>query len=314
VTEYRTTLTSAFPRPEALVQATRDLDRGRIPPEKADAEFASAEEAVRRVEAELRVDSVTGGYLRWPDLLRPFTQLWNGVGTGALTRFFETNTFYRQPVLEAPPTRGKGRLADWLPKGPSSRAILPGPYTFAALSEVRFSPKGSTNGILEIASALATELEALGADRPAHLQFQEPLLAHRPPPTDPTALVEAYRRLAAASSGATTAVWTYFGDAGPALATLAQLPVEVLGFDLFQTTIPKSVDLGGKGIGLGCLDPTTTIPEDAAAVARLVRDAEASLHPRTVWLGPNPPFDLLPFDSAAAKLRLLPRLKETLER
>ena len=69
---WRATLTGPFPRPEALVQATRDLDRGRIPPEKAEEAFAAAEAEVRRVEADLGLDARTGGYLRWADLFRPF--------------------------------------------------------------------------------------------------------------------------------------------------------------------------------------------------------------------------------------------------
>ena len=313
-TTIRTTLTGPFPRPEPLVQATRDLDRGRITPEAAEAAFAEAEAAVRKVEGELRLDAVTGGYLRWPDLFRPFTEAWTGVSAGPLTRFFETNTFFRQPVLEGPPTPGKGRLAAWLPRGKDARAVLPGPFTFAALSDVRYTPRASASTVLDLAAALAEELRSLGPDRPSHLQFQEPMLAYASPPREVAELVEAYRRIAAAAGGATTSVWTYFGDAGPLLAAAGRIPVDVIGFDLFETTIPQGAALGGKGIGLGCLDPTTTIPEAPGEVAQLARGAETALRPSVVWLGPNPPLDLLPFDSAVAKLQLLPRLREVLAR
>jgi 5-methyltetrahydropteroyltriglutamate--homocysteine methyltransferase len=311
---YRTTLTGAFPRPEALVQATRDLDRGRIPPEAAEAAFQVAETEVRRVEKDLGLDTVTGGYLRWSDLFRPFTQIWSGVSAGPLTRFFETNTFYRQPVLERPPTPGKGALAGWVPRGKDARAVLPGPFTFAALSDIRYAPKGSASAILDLATALAAEISSLGADRPGHVQFQEPMLAYAPPKGDLAEVVEAYRRLATASVGSVTSVWTYFADAGPVLDQAARLPVDVVGFDLFESTIPQGIRLGSKGIGLGCLDPTTTIAEEPTAVAQLVRAAEAALRPNVVWLGPNPPLDLLPFESAVAKLQLLPRLREALGR
>jgi 5-methyltetrahydropteroyltriglutamate--homocysteine methyltransferase len=311
---YRTTLTGPFPRPEPLVQATRDLDRGRITAEQADEAFGAAEAEVSRIEGELQLDARTGGYLRWPDLFRPFSELWGGVSTGPLTRFFETNTFYRQPVFESAPVAGKGRLSAWLPRGKGTRAILPGPHTFAALSEIRYSSKGRSGAVGDIAGALAAELRALGPDRPEHVQFQEPMLAFAPPKSGTKELVAAYRTLVEACAGATTAVWTYFGDGGAALAAGARLPVDVVGIDLFGSTLPRGAKLGGKGIGLGCLDPTTTIPEDPEAVARLVHEAEEALRPSVVWLGPNPPLDLLPFTSAAQKLRLLPDLKEALGR
>lgn len=308
----RTTLTSAFPRPEGLVQATRDLDRGRTTPEKAEAEFAAAETEVRRIEAELRLDSVTGGYLRWPDLFRPFTTAWTGVTAGPLTRFFETNTFYRQPVLHEPPRPGNDHLRSWLPRGRAALGILPGPYTFVELSEVRYASRPSRSPVVDVAAALAEEIRTLGADRPPFLQFQEPSLAYDPPRTGQADLVAAYQLLADASGGSETAVWTYFADAGPAFATLATLPVDVVGFDLLETELPAGTRLGGKGVGLGCIDPTTTLPEEPAAIAGRVRAVEKLLSPSTVWLGPNPPLDLLPFDAAVSKLTLLPKLREVL--
>lgn len=312
--EYRTTLTGAFPRPEALVQATRDLDRARISPEESEAAFVRAEEEVRRLEQELRFDAVTGGYLRWPDLFRPFAAIWSGVRAGALSRFFETNTFFRQPVLDAAPQRGGGGLASWLPRGPGARGILPGPYTFAALADLRYAPASTEGAIVDIALALAEEIRALGPDRPEHLQFQEPMLAVDPPKGEPRALVEAYRHLADASMGSRTSVWTYFGDIGPALSTAALLPVEAIGFDLFESQLPPGASLGGKAMGVGCIDPRTTLAEEPAAVVRQVRAAEEVLRPPVVWLGPSPPLDLLPYDAAVAKLGLLPMLREELAR
>jgi 5-methyltetrahydropteroyltriglutamate--homocysteine methyltransferase len=309
---YRTTLTGPFPRTEALVQATRDLDRRRIPAEKAEEVFRAAEAAVAATEAQLGLDSVTGGYLRWPDLFRPFTQIWEGVSAGPLTRFFETNTFFRQPVLERAPTSSGGRLVDWLPRGPKARAIVPGPYTFSELADVRYEGNGDARPILALAEALAGELRGMGDALPPFVQFQEPLLAYSPPAEDGADLVAAYRTLAEACRGSTTFVWTYFGDVGPALPLLSRLPVDVVGFDLFASSVPRPVEGGGKAVGLGCVDPTTTIAEEPREVARLVHDVEGALSPGAVWLGPNPPLDLLPFDSAVAKLKLLPGLVEAL--
>ncbi len=310
---YRTTLTGPFPRPETLVQATRDLDRGRIAPAQAEAEFGAAENSVREVEKALGVDSWTGGYVRWQDPFRPFTERWAGVRSGPLTRFFETNTFFRQPVLSSAPAPGRVPFAPWLPHGPGARWILPGPYTFGALADVQYPSDGAVGAMRDIATALAAELTTLSAAPGTQIQFQEPMLVYAPP-TDFGGVTEAYRRLAEAAHGTPISVWTYFGDAGPVLPSLAHLPVQGVGFDLFATRLPSGVALGGRSVGLGCVDPTVTIPEDSAEIVRKVRAAEQALGARELWLGPNPPLDLLPFATAVDKLQILPQLREALAR
>src|SRR5208282_1060144 len=78
----RTGLTGAFPRSEALVTATRDLDRGRTSAEAVEELFAKTEEEVVALEHRLGFDDRTAGYLRWPDLFRPFAETWEGFAAG----------------------------------------------------------------------------------------------------------------------------------------------------------------------------------------------------------------------------------------
>ena len=138
----RTGLTGPFPRSEALVTATRDLDRGRTSPEAVEELYATSEREVLALEERLGFDTVTAGYLRWADLFRPIAETWEGFTVGPLTRWFETNTFYRQPILHAPPVRVSGAIAARLPPplraSPArARVILPGPYTLAGLLDNR---------------------------------------------------------------------------------------------------------------------------------------------------------------------------------
>ncbi|HUI38983.1 MAG TPA: hypothetical protein VLY85_05065, partial [Thermoplasmata archaeon] len=113
--EVRTALTGPFPRSEALVAATRDLDRGRTTAEAVAALYDAAESEVARLEEQLGLDVRSGGYLDWADLFRPFSESWRGFTVGPVTRWFETNTFYRQPILHAPPERVEGAIARRLP-------------------------------------------------------------------------------------------------------------------------------------------------------------------------------------------------------
>src|SRR5213596_3239806 len=109
-----------YPRSEALVQATRDLDRGRTTQEAVDeqvernfAELVSAQQSAG-------VDLLADGMMRWQDHFRPLLEAADGLETGALTRFLDTNTVYR-----APKATGEPRLREAL--GERYVAQLPGP-------------------------------------------------------------------------------------------------------------------------------------------------------------------------------------------
>jgi 5-methyltetrahydropteroyltriglutamate--homocysteine methyltransferase len=315
----RTGLTGPFPRSEALVQATRDLDRGRTTSEAVEELYARTEQEVVQLEERVGVDQITGGYLRWADLFRPFAETWGGFTVGPVTRWFETNTFYRQPILHAPPERVAGAVAARLPpatRGENARrskVILPGPYTFAGLLDNR---SGETTEALShrLGRLLAEEVRELRGLGYSVFQFQEPLLvAHPPDGAKAEAVVAAYRSLGEALDGATSIVWTFFGDARPALPLLGRLPVQVIGIDLAETDARDLPALPERrGIGLGCLDPRTTLVEDPAEVVRIARQVAERWRPPTLWLGPGGPLDLLPWEPATRKLHLLAAAQQAL--
>lgn len=315
----RTGLTGPFPRSEALVAATRDLDRGRTTPEAVEELYRTTEEEVVRLEERLGLDHLTGGYLRWADLFRPIAETWNGFTVGPVTRWFETNTFYRQPILHAPPERVAGGVAGRLPPTPRARGaarakvILPGPYTLTALLDNRSgeTPEGLIHRFGRLLAEEVRELKGLGYGT---FQFQEPALVVSPPAgARAEAVVEAYRRLAEAADGATTVLWTFFADAGPVWPLLTRLPVGVVGVDLAETE-PGALQpfSDRRGLGLGILDPRTTLVEDPAEVARIARELSERVRPSALWLGPGAPLDLLPWEPATRKLHLLPAAAQAL--
>ncbi|MCI4316945.1 MAG: hypothetical protein L3J96_00260, partial [Thermoplasmata archaeon] len=280
----RTSLTGPFPRSEALVAATRDLDRGRTTPEAVEQLYASTEEEVVQLEERLELDVLSGGYLRWADLFRPFAQTWRGFTVGPVTRWFETNTFYRQPILHAPPERVPGAIAPSLPEAARrrgtkrSKVILPGPLTFAALLDNRSgeTSESLTHRLGRLLAEEVRELRGLGYET---FQFQEPeIVVHPPQGPKAEATVAAYRAIGEALEGSTSMVWTFFGDASPALPLLARLPVGGVGIDLSETD-PSEVRVfpERRALGLGCIDPRTTLVEDSAEVAQIARDLSARI-------------------------------------
>ena len=82
------------------------------------------------------LDMVTDGHLRWEDEITYFTRALSGVTLNGLIRFFDTNTYYRQPIVEGPMAWKKAvTVRDYqaaVARSPRPvKAVLPGPFTIA---------------------------------------------------------------------------------------------------------------------------------------------------------------------------------------
>ena len=107
-----------FLPPEALLESARREERDHVAAQQA-----------------AGLDVLSPALVRWEDLLRPLLQEGTGAAPGQLARHFETNTFYRQPLVtgDLPPAdsaRWFGAFA--LPKGAPWCLTLPSPWDFAA--------------------------------------------------------------------------------------------------------------------------------------------------------------------------------------
>src|SRR5919205_2930736 len=96
-----------YPRSEGLVQATRDLDRGRTTEEAVDEQIERDLAELVSVQQTAGLDLLADGMLRWQDHFRPLLEAADGLETGALTRFLDTNTFYRAPKATGTPRLGQ---------------------------------------------------------------------------------------------------------------------------------------------------------------------------------------------------------------
>jgi len=240
------------PRSEALVQATRDLDRGRTTQEAVDeqverdlAELVSAQQAAG-------LDLLADGMLRWQDHFRPLLEAADGLETGALTRFLDTNTFYRAPKSTGEPRLSQPLDERYIAPLPGPRLVtLPSPYALARGTGI--SPQAIAEGVLKPA------LEGLDAE-----------LVVLAEPFDPN-LDDLAEALDALAGGPKLALWLEFGDAGPALERgAAELPVEGLGIDFYAThveALPAGFD---KLLLAGVIDARSPVPEEPREIATFV--------------------------------------------
>jgi 5-methyltetrahydropteroyltriglutamate--homocysteine methyltransferase len=247
-----------YPRSEALVQATRDLDRGRTSAEAVDEQVRRDLDELVRVQQEAGLDLLADGMLRWQDLFRPLLEGSDGLEPGPLTRFLDTNSFYRAPTA----TSGEPRLR--APLDERYVAPLPAPRIVTLPSPWAFAHGTGIPAKVVATQVLKPAVEALDAEL---VVLSEPFLA-REGAAGLGALREA---LAALEGGAKLALQITFGDARELLENgLAELPVEGIGVDFYAThatDLPSGFD---KLLLAGVVDARSSALEDPQEIAEFV--------------------------------------------
>ena len=244
-----------YPRSEALVQATRDLDRGRTTEEAVDEQVARDLAELVSAQRSAGLDLLADGMLRWQDHFRPLLEAAGGLETGALTRFLDTNTFYRAPQAATAVPRLSAPLGErYIAPLPGPRLVtLPSPYALA--KGTGLPPKVLAEGVLKAALAgVEAELVVLA----------EPFFAR----DEEASVTELEEPLQALAGGPRLALWLTFGDARRALEQgAADLPVEALGIDFYATHATDVPDGFDKLLLAGVLDARSSQLEEPREIA-----------------------------------------------
>jgi len=304
------------PRPARLRQAIARLDRGEITAE----ELAQVQDEVtvevigEQVEAGL--DLVTDGQIRWDDDQTYIARRLEGFEIGGLIRYFDTNTYYRQPKVVGPARwREPILVRDYEFAARHSekpvKALITGPYTLAALStDAHYGDRRRL--VLDLAEALHQEALALAAAGAPVIQANEPAILRYK--EDAPLLQEALARmldgLPASGRGvqAQTALYTWFGDADGILPQLLELPVDVIGLDFVWgpgnwEALRRTVFT--KGLGFGIIDARNTKMESVEEIAEQIRRVGEFVPAEKLYVNPSCGLEYLPREVAFEKLRRL---------
>lgn len=310
----KTTVIGAWPKVsdgptgQQLRNALHRHDRGDIDDETLDAVFDSTTRAAIGELEVAGIDVVNDGQVRWDDLFSPFARSWNGVSRGPLERYYDNNTYFRQPVVAGPiSSDGRTLLRDFaLARATTTHELkgaVCGPLTFATLAIDEHY--GSLEKLtLAVADALAADIAALGAAGATLVDVEDPALVAAPQHIDLAR--EAYLRIATA--GVPLAVQTYFFPADRVLESLASFPVAQIGIDLRSraTTALRRLDtVKGRTIVLGVVDARNTRLESPREVATLIEQALKLVPPERLWVAPTTGLEFLPHDAAVRKLTAL---------
>jgi 5-methyltetrahydropteroyltriglutamate--homocysteine methyltransferase len=306
------------PEHQILRRTVAQHDKG----EKTDEAVRAAQDRMTELalaeQTEAGLDLVTDGQIRWADPISHLAGKLSGVRVNGLLRFFDTNFYFRQPVVEGRPERREPLLLDEFKFAQEKsarvvKAVLTGPYTLARLSVGENGGPGDLEKMLEgYTAALAAEVTALAAAGANVIQIEEPALLKYL--DDFPRFEQCLNALAMSKDSSQLALALYFGDPAAVYDQLQTLPVDILGFDF--TYSPGLVDRiasngSARTLMLGLLDGRNTRLEDPVAVARQLENLARGAGLNRAYLSPSCGLEYLPRDRARQKLKQLAVIRNT---
>jgi 5-methyltetrahydropteroyltriglutamate--homocysteine methyltransferase len=304
--EIRAYAPGIYARSEELVQATRDLDRGRATEEAVEEQRESDLRSFLDAQREAGLGYLSDGLLNWQDIFRPFDEAARGLEPGPLTRFLNTNTFYRAPAVteEAPKlVEPLGEPYFRIGDLPRNRwvATLPSPHALAVSAAGELEPRSVAEGVL------GPQIRWLAGNGCAMVVLQETALFGGRIDVYPLSVA-----LDALQSPLPVALQLPFGDSGDILGELVELDVEALGVDFYATDLEALPRPFPKTLLAGVIDARNSLLEEPEALAefgrQVLEELEGELH-----LVPNGDLQFVPEKIARQKVLRLGEVAKVLK-
>jgi 5-methyltetrahydropteroyltriglutamate--homocysteine methyltransferase len=277
-------------------------------------ELRAVQDAVTREvideQVEAGLDLVTDGMIRWDDGQTYIARALDGFQITGLIRYFDSNTYYRQPLAVAP-VRWRGPITVEDYKFASSyspkpvKAVLTGPYTLAKLSKDGYY-HNLRAFVMDLAVALNQEALALQDAGAPVIQFDEPSIVRSP--ADFPLLVEASTVLVKGISRSRTAIYTYFGSVAGVGPSFFQLPFDIIGLDFVEgpdnwgllSHFPKD-----KALAAGIVDARNTKMETVEDLVGILSRLSRQVDLGRLHVNPSCGLEFLPRTRAFEKLQRL---------
>ena len=287
-----------------MVAATRGLERGRTDQASVDAAYQQDLDRWIQVQREAGVDFFSDGLLRWQDIFRPLVES-IGIRPHTLVRWFDTNTFFREP-----------ELAGNLPELVNADGILPTnavpqPRVMTLPSPFMFSRAAHHDGdrnrlMLEVSEQLLRPvIDAAVLHGVELIHLEEPWLAYHGIETRAWAPLRDALEVLHRGLKATLAFHVYFGDAAVHINELHRLPVDAIGIDLLETDIAALGKDWDKGLVAGIVNGRQSVMESKDNLVEVAGHLADTVRPRNLYLSSNCELGYLPTVVAERKVQRL---------
>lgn len=212
------------------------FDRGEISQQDLEVIIKANIERAVNEQTEAGIDLPTDGLIRWTDLFSPFVSAWEGLTRRGIHRFYNTNTLYGEPVVEAEITYNPSFVADDFKFSKARKATLPGIFTFADACIDNFY-KDPRDLRAAIAKGLLAEANLLLQEGAEYIEIHEPQLAYQK--YSPSEIEEAYAGFA--ELNAKLIATTYFRNYDQETAEALAASLGGIGLDFSQPLAIKNL-------------------------------------------------------------------------
>lgn len=313
-----------------LIQLKESLQKGELGKDAYDNFLMKKTELYISDQLSAGVDVVSDPLFEWDDVFSPFCNGGvSGLKRGGLMRFFDNNAYYRKPnvtsKLEFKTSSTKPLFQKTLAFVNKSRfkAFLPGPCTFAKLSENSFYDSFKAL-VADFSTVLRCEIDDLLSLGIEFVEINDPALAQITD-TEMDRILVYYKELV---SGVEDRAWFTLPFSPPNTRTIESLwklgPVTV-SLDLSSTTLHKGANVNdpegwfvsvrdllyqinglirNNSVDLGLIDARNTLLEDSASITKILEVA-SGLGPKKMYLSNNASFDFLPEMVAHEKIKII---------
>ena len=296
-----------YPRNEKLIESTRSYDK------TLEKQFKKEKSRLLRIQLNNKLDYISDPLIDWDDNLRPFTDNLKGIERGPLTRYYENNTFYRQPIIKSKiGTTGnilKNSICfDLFTNKSKVKIDILDPFTFYDLSANEFyrSEEEVVNAFAEI---IKKELNSLKKDVQL-IQFNSPSLA-RIEEADRLNMVKKAMEKIVKGLDTKTCLNLWGSDISNTLEEFQEFPVDIIGIDFTSSNIDKfdKIEMK-KGLACGLIDAKNTKMEKSSDIIRELKNIKKTFNPESLSVITSWDFEFIPESFADKKLQIMKQIKE----
>lgn len=312
-------LTGAFGQSQELYRVRNEAKRGRGSAQVVDQQIKIDTDLVLQKQKEAGVSFLVDPLFSQFYLFQPFVEHVHDVSAGSQENWFNNNVFFRKPQIPASAYRNTSLVTSSsfthnYHHGKSEVAILPSPFTLSMLSDCSgFGDR--EEAIIKIAWLLRHEATLLAQEGYSRIHYDEPALVYMQSlgslKSEHVDLLWQGLEICGQIPGATTILHTYFGDAGPLVSDLVQLPVDGIGIDCTETRLDDVIahSFANKELVLGLVDARSTALENPVELAATLHAVEQRCQPKALYLTPNTGTEYRGFTHGLHKLELLAETK-----
>ena len=305
---FPTTSVGSFPKPDYLVKARADFNKGKISQQQLEELERKATAFWIAKQEELDVDVLVDGEQYRGDMVAYFAERLPGFTQGGVVRSYG-NRYYHKPIITGRVEWPKPITVDWwkyaqtLTKRPV-KGMLTGPYTVMDWSFNEHYPDRKAT-CMALASVIRKEVEALVAAGCKIIQIDEPALSVRPEELNIT--IEAMHQVTDGLNAyfITHACYGAFEYIYPGMLEMPvdNFDLEMSNSDLDLLAVFRSQPFT-KDISFGVVDVHNHQIEDPATVRKRVEQALTILPKEKIWVDPDCGLKTRTVDEAVEKLRV----------